>query len=270
MKILFIGDISARPGREVVGKVLPDIKKRLGVDFVIANVENSAGGRGVTLKVLNELQSYGVDFFTSGEHIWDQKEINKAFLESNIPITRPYNYEATNQLPGQGYKFIDLGKNKLLVINLLGQTFMKQNVRSPFWSFDELWEEFLDNREESRVEDNTIVIVDFHAEATAEKISFAWYIKDRVSAVLGTHTHVATADTRILGDKAGFVTDVGMCGPRDASLWVKFDNAINNFRFPQKQKFEVELEGERIFNSVLVEFDGNKCVAIERVDEIIR
>lgn len=270
MNILFIGDISGRPGRETIQKVLRDIKNKYKVDFVIANAENSAGGRGVTTSVLNELQSDGIDFFTTGEHVWDQKNFREELYSDNLPIVRPYNYEAEEELPGKGFKLVDTGKYQILIISLIGQTFMKEHVRSPFWSFDALWNNLIDTGFVSDNYDaNPIIIVDFHAEATSEKISLAWYLKERVSAVLGTHTHVGTVDTRILDEKCAFVTDVGMVGPYDASLWVNFDTVTHNFKYPFKKAFEMEMAGSRIFNSVLMEFDGNIPKSITRIDKII-
>ncbi|MBD3362916.1 metallophosphoesterase [Candidatus Dojkabacteria bacterium] len=271
MKILFIGDISGRPGRHAVRDLLPQIKNKYAIDFVIANAENSAGGRGTTDKVLSELQSYGIDYFTSGEHIWDQKEMWDSLRDQNIPIVRPLNYEGNEHLPGDGLRIIDLGKQKIILINLLGQVFIKNPPRSPFWIFDELWED-LKNRGEvtQNKEDNPIILIDFHAEATSEKLCFAWYVRERVSAVIGTHTHVPTADARILDNKVAYVTDVGMCGPHEASLWVDFENVINNFRFPTNKSFKMKKGGKKEFHSVLITFQKSLPNSIERVDSIIK
>lgn len=270
MKILFIGDISGKPGRETVKKILPNLRSSQDIDFVIANAENAAGGRGVTLETLNELTSYGIDFFTSGEHVWDIKSFRDEIRDENLSIVRPLNYEASAYLPGKGIKEIDLGsKGRLFVTSFLGQTFMRDNVRSPFWVFDELYNEY------SAKWAGAAVIIDFHAEATSEKLTFGNYVKDKVSAVLGTHTHVPTIDPRMFGN-TGYITDVGMTGPYEASLWVKFEDVLQNFKYPYKTSFTIEEEGKRSFNSVLVEFEANedpskpmKCISLVRIDKLI-
>ena len=270
MNILFIGDISGRPGRETIQKLLPEIKRKHNIQFVIANAENAAGGRGVTKKVLNELISYGIDFFTSGEHIWDIKEFRSDLEENILPIVRPLNYEHQETLPGTGIKEVDLGKaGKLIIISLLGQTFMREPVRSPFWVMDEILNKNLESWKHSAI------IIDFHAEATSEKISLAYYLKNKITALVGTHTHVATADTRII-DNTGFVTDVGMVGPLNASLWVEFGPIIHNFKFPYKESFKIKKNGPTVFNSVLLEIDEEesdfgikKCKKIFRIDRTL-
>ncbi len=270
INILFIGDISARPGRRVVKEVLPNIKKKYSIDLVVANAENSAGGRGITREVMSELISYGIDFFTSGEHIWKYKEFVENLYDKNLPLVRPYNYEGKDEIPGKGFDVVDLGeKGRILISNFIGTTFMRSGARNPFWAFDDFYKEI----EKANLKDLPILI-DFHAEATAEKISFAWYIKDKVSAILGTHTHVPTADVMILPNansnhKCAFVTDTGMCGVQFASLWVKFGSIIHNSKYPFKKSFQPEMDGPRIFNSVLVKIVGKSAVEIKRIDKIV-
>ena len=270
MNVLFIGDISARPGRESVKDVLSNIKQHYEVDFVIANCENAAGGRGVTRAILKELESYGVDFFTAGDHVWAQKQFHEDLYDLNLPIIRPLNYEGNAQIPGKGYKLIDLGDKRIFILSFLGQGFMREPVRSPFWVFDEWWNARVD---EGILSDdkssNPLIFIDFHAETTAEKLTFGWYVHSRVSAFFGTHTHVATADARLMGDMA-YVTDVGMCGPYNASLWVNPSITTNNFMFPMKEPYKAELEGPRIFNSVLVTFEGKEAKSIKRIDKILQ
>ncbi|HEX9804837.1 MAG TPA: TIGR00282 family metallophosphoesterase [Candidatus Dojkabacteria bacterium] len=268
MNILFIGDISGRPGRQTIKEILPQIKNENKVDFVIANAENSAGGRGVTRAIIDELSSYGIDFFTTGEHVWDIKDFKDELHDQKLPLVRPLNYERSEDLPGVGFKEIDLGsKGRIVVIALLGQTFMRDFVKNPFWEMDRILDE--------NDWENAAIIVDFHTEATAEKITMGNYLRNRVTAVLGTHTHVGTIDARILG-KTGYVTDVGMVGPNDASLWANFDNVTHNFKYPFKKPFEMEMIGSRVFNSVLLEIDdkstGNairKCKKISRIDKYL-
>ncbi len=269
LKILFIGDISARPGRHIVKDVLHEIRKKHNIDLVIANAENSAGGRGVTREVMTELLSYGIDFFTSGEHIWKYREFSKDLQDKSLPIIRPYNYEGQKEIPGKGWDTIDLGsKGRVVVANFLGTVFMNAGARNPFWAFDDFYEELKEQEL-----DKLPLIIDLHAEATAEKISFAWYVKDKVSAVLGTHTHVPTADPTLLPtDKKGhfcaFITDTGMCGVQFASLWVQFEQIIHNSKYPFKQAFKPEMSGPRIFNSVLVELEGQNATKITRIDRL--
>ncbi|KXK26948.1 MAG: hypothetical protein TR69_WS6001000972 [candidate division WS6 bacterium OLB20] len=265
MNILCIGDISGRPGRQTVGALLPQIKREEKVDFVIANCENAAGGYGVTRAVLDELIGYGVDYFTSGDHVWKVREFVEEMHDSNLPILRPYNYEGQEQLPGRGWAVVDMGSRRLAIVNLLGQVFMHEPVRSPFWMIDRILEELA----EAGIKENDPVIIDIHAEATAEKISLAYYVKDRVSGVFGTHTHVPTADQRIIG-RAAYVTDAGMVGPLDASLWAGFDAVINNFKFPFKQGKVMEMGGRRVFNSVLITVENGRATAIKRVDRTLQ
>ncbi|MCA9382809.1 YmdB family metallophosphoesterase [Candidatus Dojkabacteria bacterium] len=267
MKILFIGDISGRPGRETIKSVLPEVQNNIQPDLIIANCENAAGGRGITKETLNELQGSGIDYFTSGEHVWGIRQFRDDLYDSELPIVRPYNYEQTDTLPGKGFDVLDLGsKGQIIIGSLIGQTFMREPVRSPFWMFDEMYRE-LESRDDLDLE-STPFILDFHAEATSEKVTLGNYVKDRVSAVLGTHTHVATADNRLMG-KTAFVTDVGMVGPLDASLWVEFESVTHNFKYPYKEQFKMAEEGRRVFNSVVVEIEGKEAVSITRFDKVI-
>ena len=181
MRVLAIGDVVGRPGRKTVRSILPKLRSELELDFVIANGENSAGGFGITMDTAKELFSSGVDVITSGNHVWDQKEIIP-HLETDTPITRPLNYP--DGTPGKGYALI----NEVLVVNLIGRVFVG-NFDCPFRAIDRLFRE-LENVP-------TIVIVDFHAEATAEKQALGWYLDGRVSAVVGTHTHVPTAGIEV-------------------------------------------------------------------------
>lgn len=267
MKILFIGDISGRPGRETIKEVVPELKKREQIDFVIANCENVSSGIAVTRKAIDELLSYGIDFFTSGDHVWRDRDFLFEIQNENIPLVRPYNYEYQHQLPGKGFKVVDLGKNGQIVIaNLIGQVFMAENVRNPFFAADEMLREI----EEQGIDaSETPIIIDFHAEATAEKISLAHYLQGRVAAVLGTHTHVGTIDNRIF-DGTAFVSDTGMVGPYNASLWAAFPEVIHNFKFPFKQKKQMEKSGDRIFNSVIISLEKGKSISIKRLDKILQ
>jgi metallophosphoesterase (TIGR00282 family) len=264
MKILFIGDISGKPGREMVKHVLPEIRRSNGIDFVIANCENAAHGKGITKAILTELQSYGVDFFTTGDHVWDQREFYNDIYDNNLPVIRFYNYEGAKALPGKTYEVIELGGKRIVVAGFSGTHFMRFAPRNPFWAVDEFIE--LLNKQGIN-KDNSTIIIDFHAESTAEKLSFAYYVKDKVSAVVGTHTHVGTVDARKFGEML-YITDVGMVGPMDASLWVSFEDSIHNFKFPNRKVQTMEENGRRIFNSVILEF-GDKETKIQRIDKIL-
>lgn len=263
IKILFIGDICGKVGRETVKAVLPDLKKDKRIDFIVANAENASGGRGFTRKNLHELSRYGIDFFTSGDHVWRIKDSLEDLNDSALPILRPANFPEDIAY-GRGMEIIDLGKKgKVAVINLQGWIFMKELVLDPLRYLDKILEEL-------KGETLAATIVDFHAEVTSEKIILALYADGRVSAVVGTHTHVATCDERILSRGTGFVTDVGMVGPIDSSLWVRKDIAIHNYKFPYKDQFKMETSGRRVFNSVLITIKEGKCTAIQRCDQSIR
>lgn len=247
----------------MVLNVLPNIKTKYKPDFIIANCENAAGGLGVNRAVIDELQSAGIDYFTGGDHIWTIKKFREDLYDLNLPIVRAYNYEGTDKLPGKGYDIVDLGgKGKICIVTLLGQSFMRGFVRNPFWAIDEL----LDTLHKDPDYPKTI-IVDIHAEATSEKLCLGNYLKDRVTAVLGTHTHVPTCDQRLMGNTA-YVTDVGMVGALDSSLWVDFDIAIHNMKYPYRQIYEPEEDGKMVFNSVLITSEEGKANKIERIDII--
>ncbi len=270
MKILLIGDISAKPGRETVAQVLPGIKAKYQPDLVVANCENAAHGKGVTSAILAELQGYGVDYFTSGDHIWSRSGFTEEMNDANLPVLRPYNYEGQQYLPGKGYYVLDMGsKGRVVLANFIGQVFMDEHIRSalrnPLWAADDLLSE-LASQGISR--ENASIIIDFHAEATAEKLVFANYLKDKVTAVVGTHTHVPTADERLMGNMA-YVSDLGMVGAYDSSLWMTYASATNNAKFPTKVSAEIEENGRMVFNSVLVEIAHNKAVSIKRIDKIL-
>ncbi len=265
-RLLYIGDVSARPGRSVVHEILPKLKVKYHFDWVIANIENAAAGRGVTRQILEEFNAIGIDYFTAGEHIWDRVQFTKEMQDSSLPILRAYNYEAQQQLPGKGWVLLTNGSKKLLLALFLGQTFMRENVRNPFWAADELWDSLIGEGivGATKIPDFPVVF-EIHAEATSEKKTFGYYARERASCVVGTHTHVPTADTQINFGQA-YVTDIGMCGIHDASLWVEYEKALLNFKYPYKNKFEPKLEGKRVFNSVMVEFQDGIATKIKRLD----
>lgn len=258
MKILFIGDIVAKPGRELVKKLLPDLRQKEKIDFVIANAENIAHGRGVTAETLDEILQSGVDFFTSGNHVFHQKDFAKILSDESFRILRPANYP--NDIPGKGFAKIDLADFTLLLINLSGSVFIKGPVFDPFRKADEILAQY-------QTEKNLITIIDFHAEITSEKKALGFYLDSRVSAVLGTHTHVGTVDATVLPKGTAYVTDVGMTGSFDSVLGVAKEIIIENQMYPYPQRFDWEKEGRKIFNSVMLDFDKNgKAKKIKRLD----
>ena len=251
MRILMIGDVIGRPGRRAVEALVPGLRQEYGLDLVIANGENAAGGLGLTKETAEELFGAGVDVLTSGNHVWDKKEILPT-LDSELAILRPLNYPPG--VPGRGY----LIKGKALIVNLVGRTFMG-NFDCPFRAMDELLEELVDRP--------PVVIVDFHGEATSEKMALGWYLDGRASAVLGTHTHVGTIDTRLLPQGIAYVTDVGMTGPVDSVIGDDTEAAIGRFLSQLPHRLSVG-KGAVIFNSVLVEVEEStgRAQSIVRID----
>lgn len=256
MKILFIGDIVSHLGRTTVASLLPKIKKSDSVDLVIANVENLAGGRGATQETVQEMIDSGVDYGTSGDHIFFLEEFCEE-IES-VPVLRPANYP--EDVPGSGYAVIDTGKEKVLLINLLGSSVNASGASCPFRTADQILAEL-----GSEV---AATIIDFHAEGTSEKRALGFYLDGRVTAVLGTHTHVPTADAQILPQGTGYVTDVGMCGAKNSVLGVKTETIIDRFKSPYRKPFEWVRDGPAVFNAVLIETDkAGKTIKIERRDQ---
>ncbi len=250
MKILVIGDIVGRPGRQAVNRLVSGLRDEYGLDLVIANGENAAGGFGLTPATTQELLGGGVDVLTSGNHIWAQKEIIP-YLDDELPILRPLNYPAG--VPGRGY----LKMGKVLVVNLIGRTFMT-NYDCPFRAMDALLEKLKP--------EPPIVIVDFHAEATSEKVALGRYLDGRVSAVLGTHTHVGTIDTQILPGGTAYVTDIGMTGPIDSVIGDDADAVIRRFLTMMPHHLSVG-KGKPVLNAVMVEVDekSGRATGITRV-----
>jgi len=251
LRVLMIGDVIGRPGRRAVREALPGLRKEHAVDLAIANGENAAGGLGLTSETAKELFDSGVDVITSGNHIWDQKEIIP-FLEGDMAIIRPLNYPPG--VPGRGY--IVMGE--VLVLNLLGRTFMG-NFDCPFRAVDRLLEDLVDRP--------AVIIADFHGEATSEKVAMGWYLDGRVSAVLGTHTHVGTVDVRLLPKGTAYVTDVGMTGPVDSVIGDDVDAVIRRFLTQLPHRLSVG-KGSVVLNSVLVDVDERtgRATGITRVD----
>lgn len=262
IRLLFIGDVSGKPGRRAVAHFLPKLRKELEIDLVITNTENVAHGRGATVETVRELMGSGVDFFTAGNHIWRNNEFHDV-LSGELPVIRPLNYPA--DLPGKGYGEIDLGKKgRFLVISAMGIAFMNERTLSePFRALNDL----LDNID---IDSYAGILVDFHAESTSEKLSAGFYFDGRISALVGTHTHIPTADERILEKGTAYITDVGMAGPMDSVLWVKKDVIFQQNMFPYSPRFEIEEDGPLRFDAVLIDIEtSRKAVAIRRINKIL-
>ena len=255
MKILFVGDIVGSPGREAIRVLIPAIKKREKVDFVVANAENAAGGSGMTPKIAEEILGYGADVLTSGDHIWKKKEI-VGMLDEDSRILRPANYP--EGAPGRGWGVYKVdGKHKIGIVNMVGRVFM-ESVECPFRIGRDIVEKI---RKET-----PIILIDIHAEATSEKIALAWYFDGMISAILGTHTHVQTADERIYPKGTAFISDVGMTGPHDSVIGIDKEIAIKRFIYQTPFKYEVA-DSDLKFNGVLVSVDRKtgKAVDIKRI-----
>ncbi|MFH0828818.1 MAG: TIGR00282 family metallophosphoesterase [Candidatus Kerfeldbacteria bacterium] len=257
--VLYIGDVVGRIGRRCVAKVLPELIEEYRPDLVVANAENLAHGKGVTKDTFKELLDAGVTFCTSGNHIFSKEEALGMLDEKKTPLIRPANYPPGT--PGKGSVIIEVGTRKVLLVNLQGRVFMKEGADDPFRAFDSIYSSYEDKK-------LSAIIVDFHAEATSEKVAFGWYVEGRASAVVGTHTHVATADEWILPGGTAYVTDLGMCGGRDTVIGRSKEEVLHKFQSLVGTKFELPEEGHCRFNSVLIEIDPatGKATDIERID----
>ena len=259
LKILFIGDIVGRPGRNAVKHFLPKIKKAENIDFVIANGENLASGKGMTKEKYDEMIEVGVDYFTSGNHIWQNRDIIPYMKKYEVNVLRPANYP--NDPPGHGFISIEVKGIKLTIINLIGRVFVEGLYNDPFTTAREIVYGAQDS----------INILDFHAEATSEKIALGYYLDGTISAFFGTHTHVQTADETILPKGTAYITDVGMCGPKESVLGVEKEIIISKFLTGLPQSHKVAT-GDSIFNACIVEIDTvtKKAISIHRINEIYK
>ena len=253
MKVLIIGDVMGKPGRDAMKEFLD--KKKNDYDFVIVNGENAAAGFGITPQIADECFELGVDVITSGNHIWDKKELYP-YLDENRNILRPLNYP--KGVPGFGYTIKENGKGeKIAVINIQGRVFMPE-VDSPFQRIEEAIEEI---KKETKN-----IIVDFHAEATSEKLAMGWYLDGRVSAVYGTHTHVQTADERILEKGTGFINDVGMTGSHDSIIGMTIETVLPKFLTSLPSRFEVATGNVKV-NGIELHIDKEgSCKEINRIN----
>ncbi len=255
MKFLFIGDIVGKTGRNATKTLLPSIVNKYKIDFVIANGENAAGGFGITEKTVSEIFSYGVHVITTGNHVWDKKEFIPQISKEDR-VLRPLNYPPG--VPGFGSLLCTVrGNTQVAVVNLSGRVFMS-NMDCPFRVGKESIEKLLS--------ETKIIIIDFHAEATSEKIAFGHYMDGKASAVIGTHTHVQTADEKILPNGTAYITDVGMTGPSDSVIGIEKEQIIQKFLTNMPARFETA-KGEGIFSAVVVEVNDEtgKSAAIQRL-----
>ena len=255
VRILFIGDIVGRPGRDLVKRGLPGLVEHHSIDVVIANAENAAAGFGITREIGDQLLDWGVDVMTSGNHVWDKKEALD-YIGTESRLLRPANYPAG--VPGNGSYLARTKDGQTIgVINVMGRVFM-QNIDDPF---------AIVLREIEKLRDRTrTIFVDFHAEATSEKIAMGWHLDGRVTAVIGTHTHVQTADERILPKGTGYLTDVGMTGPHDSVIGVEIEPALGRFLNALPARFETATGNPRL-NAVVIESDpqSGRATDIDRI-----
>jgi 2',3'-cyclic-nucleotide 2'-phosphodiesterase len=251
MLILVIGDVIGKPGRQAIRSILSELKKQYQIDLVIANGENSAGGIGITPDTAEDLLRAGVDIITSGNHIWRYNDIIP-YLDQNVPLLRPLNYPPG--LAGRGY----LTRGRVMVVNLIGRVFIN-NFDCPFRAMDKLLADVTHRP--------SIIIVDFHAEATSEKVALGKYLDGRVSALVGTHTHVGTIDARLLPRGTAYITDIGMVGPLDSVIGDDADSVIQRFLTMMPHRISVG-KGKVLFNSVLINVneESGKALSIERID----
>jgi metallophosphoesterase (TIGR00282 family) len=260
VRIGVIGDIIGKPGRLAVLHAVPDLRRELELDLVIANGENTAAGMGLTPRLADELLDGGIDVITSGNHIWDKREIYD-YLDTDRPVLRPINYPDT--APGRGWLIhhTDTG-DEVAVINAMGRVFMNQ-LDSPFTRLDELLDGAADPLPPIR-------ILDFHCELTSEKNAMGWYLDGRVSAVVGTHTHVPTADARVLPRGTAYISDIGMTGPRDSIIGFSLDSVIPRFTHHLPTRFAVA-EGPVMLNAVVVSIEraSGRATAIEQVQRLL-
>ena len=254
-RILFVADVVGHPGREAVKALLPGLKKELGADLTVVNGENAAGGFGLTAKIVSELKGAGADVITTGNHVFAQKEFLPE-LPTLERVLRPANYPPG--VPGDGSCVVEARGHRVLVMNLMGRIFTMEGLDDPFRAADAIL---------ARHPGIQIVMCDMHAETTSEKTAMGWFLAGRASAVAGTHTHIPTADARVLPGGTAYVTDVGMVGPRDGCIGMDKDVVIQRFLTALPNRFTVA-SGPVTFNSVLITISAStgRATAIQRVD----
>ncbi len=255
MRVLFIGDICGRPGRDGLARTLPRLRDRLDPDLVIANGENSAGGLGITRKTAESILTAGADVITTGNHVFRHRDVYE-YLDRTDLVIRPANYRTSN--PGRGHTIVEAAGRRVCVINLSGTVFLDA-ARSPFDEADALLERLRD--------DADVFVVDFHAEVTSEKVAMGWHLDGRVAAVLGTHTHVPTADGRVLPGGTAFISDVGMTGARDSVIGAKKEQVLQAFRSQMPIRFETAEEDVWVMGATVEIGDDGLATSFEQVLE---
>lgn len=260
MNIMMIGDICGQPGRRTAAHFIPLLKEKYNLDLIIANGENSAGGVGITANVLKELFSMGIDSITTGNHVWDKKEVFD-FIDLESNLIRPANYPPGT--PGRGYHILSVQGRNVAIINLLGRVFMPP-IDCPFRTASEILCEIRDTCE--------VIIIDFHAEATSEKLSLGWYLDGQVSCIAGTHTHIQTADERVLPQGTAYISDIGMVGTLNSVLGVDKEPVIKKFLTGLPTRFTVATGNESIFCAIIIKVDpsSNKVSEITRIQENLK
>ncbi len=256
MVVLYFADIFGKPGRRAVAAALPDLKLKYSPDFILGNAENLAGGRGVNRRTFQEMMEMGFSGLTSGNHIWDNRDV-LSFMDSETRLFRPANYPSSpgEPCPGRGYGFLEHDGKELLVINLLGRVFM-DSVECPFNTVDRILK---DNASDAPI------LVDMHCEATSEKTAMGWFLAGRVSAVVGSHSHVQTADERILPGGTAYITDVGMSGAFDSAIGLKPAEIIKKFRTKRPHHYQSAKENPGVGCVVIKIGSDRKAESIERL-----
>ena len=261
--VLVFGDIFGKPGREALTKILPEWKKKFSPDFVIANGENLSHGKGISETTIAEIRSAGVDVITSGNHVLEGKNAAELLDDKNLPLLRPINF--ISSLPGRGTLYRETASTKILVINAIAQTHMRMHYDSPYAAIEKALEE------NSIKEKAAVVIIDWHAETTSEKIALGWWLDGRVSLIFGTHTHTPTADERILPQGTGIISDIGMTGPHNSVIGEDWTRRVDILVHQKLVKPDVAEAPPYEVNAILADIDAGsgKCLSIRRVREIL-
>jgi len=258
MKLLFIADIVGRPGRQAISKILPEIVKNESIDLVVANGENLSAGIGITKKNYDQMIEAGIDLFTSGNHIFDKAEIIPFLDDKSIQIIRPANYP-TNDVPGHTTHTYEIMGEKIVIANLLGRVFINASLDCPFKTADQIVKDFPGHT----------IVIDFHAEATSEKQALYQHLNGKVAAILGTHTHVPTADARVSDKGTAFITDAGLVGLENSVLGFDAETIVQKFLTGMPQPYSIS-SGRTTFNSVILETDkSGKARSIKQLIKII-
>ena len=256
IKILFFGDVVGRPGRGAVRRFLGEERDSFAPDLVIANADNLASGRGPTQKTYDEMREMGVDVLTCGDHIWDQKEVLLVLENQDCRLIRAFNYPEV--CPGKGFVKLNVKGIDLVVASFMGRTWTAEGLNSPFTTVEELLKDLKER----------VVIIDFHAEATSEKNAFGLDLAGKVSAVIGTHTHVQTADEKIFSNHTAYISDIGFCGPSDSVIGIDPECSLKRFKTAMPLVFELA-SGPRQVNGIYLEIDAKTGSAL-KIERIIR